>query len=67
MLDNVTKEEEKVLLQSLVNDLINDSRLNEWEREFLASVNKQLVYKDLSERQLTTLNKIKQKCAPEGS
>ncbi|MDI6721228.1 MAG: hypothetical protein QMD85_02465 [Candidatus Aenigmarchaeota archaeon] len=63
----MTKEEEKVLLQSLVNDLINDSRLNEWEREFLASVNKQLVYKDLSERQLTTLNKIKQKCAPEGS
>ena len=63
MLENVTKEEEKVLIQKVVYDLLNDPRPNVWEKEFLASINDQLLVRDLSEKQLSVLNKIRQKCA----
>lgn len=52
MLENVTKEEEKVLLQKLVSDLVNDPAPNSWEKEFLANINDQLLVRDLSEKQL---------------
>ncbi len=61
MLDNVTKDEEKVLIQKLVHDLLNDQRTNAWEKEFLVSINDQLLVRDLSEKQLSVLNKIKKK------
>ena len=60
MIDNVSKEEKKVLLQKVVRDLLNDPRPNAWEKEFLASINDQLLARDLSEKQLSILNKIKQ-------
>ncbi len=63
MLENVTKEEEKVLVQKVVHDLLNDPRPNAWEKEFLTSINDQLLVRDLSEKQLSVLNKIKQKCS----
>ncbi len=62
MIDNVSKEEEKVLLQKVVHNLLNDPRTNAWEKEFLASVNDRLLVRDLSEKQLSILNKIRQKC-----
>ena len=55
------KEEEKVLNQKLVNNLLNDRRLNAWEKEFLASIKDQILVRDLSEKQLSVLNKVKQK------
>lgn len=66
MLENVTKEEEKVLIQKVVYDLLNDPRPNAWEKEFLASINDQLLVRDLSEKQLSVLDKIKQKCKNPG-
>lgn len=62
MIDNVSKEEEKVLLQKGVHNLLNDPRPNAWEKEFLVSINDQLLVRDLSEKQLSILNKIRQKC-----
>ncbi|MDI6721192.1 MAG: hypothetical protein QMD85_02285, partial [Candidatus Aenigmarchaeota archaeon] len=55
----------KILLKKLVNDLMNDTRTNEWEREFLASISGQILDRDLSERQMAVLDKIKKKCAPD--
>ncbi len=57
------KEEEKVLLQKTVRSLLNDSRLNEWEKDFLASISSQLRARDMSDKQLNVLNRIKQKYA----
>lgn len=61
MLENVTKEEEKILLQKLVRGMMNDPRPNAWEREFLVSIYDQLLARDLSEKQMNVLNTIKQK------
>ena len=61
MIDNINREEEKVLLQKVVYGMLNDPRLNVWEREFLASISDQLLARDLSEKQLGVLNKIRQK------
>ncbi len=58
---DLKKEEEKVLIQKAVHNLMNDSGLNAWEKEFLASINDQLHSRDLSEKQIHVLNKIKQK------
>jgi len=62
MIDNVSKEEKKVLLQKAVHNLLNDPRLNSWEKDFLVSINNQLLIRDLSEKQLSILNKIREKC-----
>lgn len=59
----IKKEEEKVLMQKLVKNLIHDSRLNLWEKEFIESINQQITSKDLTEKQLNILNKIRQKYA----
>ena len=63
MIDNVSKEEEKVLLQKVVHNLLSDPRPNAWEKEFLASISDHLLTRDLSEKQLNVLNKIKHKYA----
>lgn len=60
--DSISREEEKVLLQKRVRNLLNDPRLNAWEKNFLASINDQLLVRDLSEKQLGILNKIRQRC-----
>lgn len=62
MIDNVSKEEQKVLYQKTIRDLLNKKRLNEWEKNFLLSINDQLLVRDLSDKQLKTLNKIRHKC-----
>ncbi len=61
MIDNVTKEEEKVLTQKLVQRLINDPRTNAWEKDFLASVSSHLLARGLSEKQLSVLRKMGRK------
>lgn len=61
MIGNITKEEGKVLIQKVVHGLLNDTRPNTWEKEFLSNINDQLPVRDLSEKQLSVLNKIKQK------
>ncbi len=63
MTEKMKKEEEAVLIQKLVNNLINDSRLKPWEKEFLASIKQQTKSKDLTEKQLSVLNKMKQRYA----
>lgn len=63
MLDNITKEERKVLLQKLINDLANRPDLTSWEKDFLASIKKHLVFRDLSDKQLNVINKLKKKYA----
>lgn len=57
------KEEENVLMQKLIRNLLNDSRTNSWEKDFLASVSSQLIGRGLSQKQINILNKIKQKCS----
>ncbi len=57
----LSREENKVLAQKLVRHLLKDARLNAWEKEFLSSISSQLLVKDLSEKQLNVLEKIKQK------
>ncbi len=49
------KEEEKVLLQKLVRNMLKDPRLNTWEKEFLTSINDQMLDRDLSEKQMSIL------------
>ena len=61
MIGNITEEEGKILIQKVVHDLLNDTRPNTWEKEFLYSINNQLPVRDLSEKQLSVLTKIKQK------
>ncbi len=57
----LTKEEEKVLIQKLIKKLLNNPGLSPWEKEFLASINDQILFRDLSEKQLNVLNKLKRK------
>ncbi|MBS3053674.1 MAG: hypothetical protein J4469_04170 [Candidatus Aenigmarchaeota archaeon] len=61
MIDNVSKEEQKVLYQKVIRGLLKDRRLSTWEKEFLASINDQILLRDLSKKQLDTLNKIRQR------
>ena len=61
MIGNVSREEEIVLLQKAVNNLLNDTRLNAWEREFMASINARIPAGGLSEKQLRVLNRIRNK------
>ena len=61
MHEKVTNEEEKVLLRKFVNRALNEPRLTSWEREFLTSIGKQIIVRDLSEKQINAINKIKQK------
>ncbi|MBI2232962.1 MAG: hypothetical protein HYU56_03500 [Candidatus Aenigmarchaeota archaeon] len=61
MIDNVSKEEQKVLYQKVIRGLLKDRRLSTWEKEFLASINDQLLVRDLSKKQLSILNKIRQR------
>jgi len=58
----IKKEEEKVLLQNLINRLLKDTRTNAWVKDFLASIGDHIRVRDLSEKQMNILNKIKQKC-----
>jgi hypothetical protein len=62
MIENINKEEKRVLLQKSIRGLLSDSRLNDWEKEFLSSISKQLAIRSLSEKQLHILNKIRRKC-----
>lgn len=62
MIGNVSKEEQNVLLQKAVRGLLNDPRPDAWEKEFLASISGQLLVRELSEKQLAILNRIRQKC-----
>ncbi len=66
MIDNVTKEEEKVLIKKHVHNLMKDPRPNAWEKEFLGNINDQLLVRDLSKKQMNILSIIKQKCAKKG-
>ena len=61
MQKTVPKKEEKVLLQKFINRALHDQRLTPWERDFLKSIEKQILNRDLTERQLAVLNRIKQK------
>jgi archaellum biogenesis protein FlaJ (TadC family) len=61
MINNITKEEKNVLLKNLISRLANMDNLTEWEKSFLESVKKQLSFRDLSEKQINVLNKIKKK------
>ncbi len=61
MIDRFSKEEEKVLLRKSVRALMSNPLLNAWEKDFLASIDAQLLSRDLSEKQLNALNKIKKK------
>lgn len=73
MTNGFTKEEEKVLLRKSVRSLMSNPLLNAWEKDFLASIDAQLLSKEqhadamrrhthyLSEKQLNVLNKIKRK------
>ena len=63
MIEKMKKEEYAVLIRKLANNLINEPRLNPWEKEFVANITQQIVSKDLTEKQLNVLNKIKQKYA----
>ena len=56
-----TKDEEKVLLLGIINKLVADQRVTVWEREFLESISKQMTSKDLTEKQMIVLSKIRQK------
>lgn len=62
MLESITQDEQKVLLQNLIAELAANPKTNSWEKEFLASVSQQLIYRDLSEKQIAVINKMKQKC-----
>jgi len=56
-------EEERVLLQNFVCRAMNDPRTNDWEKEFLVSINSKLAGgRELTEKQSAILDKIKQKC-----
>ena len=61
MSKEMKKEEEMVLQQNFVKRMINDPRLNSWERGFLISIEKQIPNRDLTEKQLNILNKMKEK------
>jgi len=61
MIENITKDEKKVLLLNLISKLTNVPELTTWEKDFLESVKKQLSFRDLSDKQLNVINKMKEK------
>ena len=61
MTRELKKEEEKVLAKKHINNLINDPRLNQWEKDFLFSIKQKIITRDLTEKQMSILNKIRQK------
>lgn len=60
MLENLSKEEKKVILKKLVNELINKN-LTQWENDFLNSVKRQIKKKELTEKQIKVLEKLRKK------
>lgn len=62
MIDNITKDERKVLLQKTIMKLMNDPRVNSWEKEFLSSIHEKILTTDLTEKQTNVLNRIRRKC-----
>jgi hypothetical protein len=63
MMDKMKKEEEAVLNQKHIERLLLKPEINQWEREFLESVKQQVAYRNLTDKQLNALDKIRQKYA----
>ena len=55
-------EEEKILTINLIDRILATDKINEWEKEFLESIKRQLNYRnELSEKQTNILERIKNK------
>lgn len=61
MLNNITREETRVLLQKMIGEIMNIPGISEWDMNFLSNIRHRLVSRDLTEKQANILNKIKRK------
>ena len=60
-MQDITREEENVIIQGTIRRLRNDGRLNDWEMEFLDNVSERIQRVDLSAKQMGILNGLKNK------
>ena len=61
MIEGITKDEERILLGKAISNLINNNRINQWERDFLVSIKDQISKIELSGKQKSVLEEIRQK------
>ena len=61
-LENIKEGEKKILTINLIDRILATDKINDWEKEFLESIKRQLNYRDdLSEKQMNILERIKNK------